>query len=86
METRDKQRSRAGNPRIILLGGDFALHITSVIMMLVTILLMIDDRCSIGFAKKMLTMYIIYYNYVVKTGAKHNYTGSLLVDRTGLMF
>ena len=32
------------------LGGDFALYITSIIMMLVTILLMIDGRCSISFA------------------------------------
>ena len=30
--------------------GNFALYITSIIMMLITILLMIEDRCNIGFA------------------------------------
>ena len=36
-----------------------AVHITSIIMMSITILLMIEDRCNTSFAKKMLAMYII---------------------------
>ena len=30
--------------------GDFAVYITSIIMMLITILLMIEDRCNTSFA------------------------------------
>ena len=30
---------------------DFAVHITAIIMMLITILLMIEDRCNTSFAK-----------------------------------
>ena len=55
------------------LGGDFALSVTSIIMMLLMILLMIEDRCGISFAKKMHTIYIILYHllyYVVKKSAK----------------
>ena len=44
------------------LGGDFALTITSKIMMLITILLMIEDRCStIVLQKCLLCTYIVYY-------------------------
>ena len=43
--------------------GDFAVYITSIIMMLITILLMIEDRCNSSFAKKMLAMYIYIINY-----------------------
>ena len=50
--------------------GIFALYITSIIMMLITILLMVEDRCSISFAKKMLAMYIYHLLYVMKTGAR----------------
>ena len=37
---------------------DFAVPKTAIIMMLITILLMIEDRCNTSFAKKMLAMYI----------------------------
>ena len=37
---------------------DFALYITAIFMMLITILLMIEDRCNTSFAKKMLAMCI----------------------------
>ena len=37
---------------------DFAVYITAIIMMLITILLMIEDRGNTSFAKKMLAMYI----------------------------
>ena len=37
---------------------DFAVYITAIIMMLITILLMIEDRCNTSFAKQMLAMYI----------------------------
>ena len=50
-------------------GGYFALSISSILMMLITILLMIEDRCGISFA-----MYIYNALYVMKTGAKQ--TGS----------
>ena len=32
--------------------GDFAVNITSIIMVLITILLMIEDRCNTSFAQK----------------------------------
>ena len=34
------------------LGGGFSLSITSIVMMLITILVTLEDRCSISFAKK----------------------------------
>ena len=41
-------------------GGDvFALSLTFIIMMLIMISLMIDDRCSISFAKKDAHVHII---------------------------
>ena len=52
------------------LDGDFALYKPSIIMMLVTNLLMIEDRCSISFAQKMFAMYIISIIIVMKSGAK----------------
>ena len=43
---------------------DFAVYITAIIMMLVTMLLMIEDRCNTSFAKN------ACYVQVMKTGAK----------------
>ena len=55
--------------------GDFAVYITFIIMMLITILLMIEDRCNTSFAKKMLPMYIS-----MKTGAKQTWSFTLNPD------
>ena len=45
---------------------DFAVYIPAIIMMLITIFLMIEDRCNIGFAKNACYVHIL----VMKTGAK----------------
>ena len=52
--------------------GQFVLYIASITIMLITILLMIEDRCSISLAK-MLAIYIYHLFYVMKTGAKQSY-------------
>ena len=50
---------------------NFAVSITSIIKMLITILLMIEDRCNTSFAK-MLAMYIISYIIGDVNGCKTN--------------
>ena len=52
-----------------MLVGYFALYTTSIIMVLITILLMIEDQCSISFANKMLAIHN-HTLYVIKTDAK----------------
>ena len=53
--------------------GDFAVNITSIIMVLITILLMIDDRCNTSFAQKMLAMYIYHlFSIGDENGCKTN--------------
>ena len=46
------------------MGGNFALYITSIIMMLFNIVLIVGDRCSIMFAKKCLLCNILYIIYM----------------------
>ncbi len=40
--------------------GNFAFYITSIIVMLITILLMVEDRCSINFAKNACYVHISF--------------------------
>ena len=56
---------------------DFAVYITAIIMMLITILLMIEDRCNTSFAKKAFyvgdengykTNSVFYFNFTLGAG------------------
>ena len=44
--------------------GDFAVYITSIIMMLITILLMIEDRCNTSFAINACYVHI-YISFII---------------------
>ena len=65
-----KCRHAAGNQRRLCC--DFAVYITAIIMVLITMLLMIEDRCNTSFAKKCLLCTL-----AMEMGAKQTWAFSL---------
>ena len=58
----------------------FAVYITAIIMMLITILLMIEDRCNTSFATtKMLAIVIVIGGFSI-CFIGYTYTGSIIVE------